>query len=77
LVWPSVEDTHPRMMLLIPKVKPTNKKMPTIRAGIFSVATASTKPTMTMHLQVVICHVRSLKCPELCAIATAMIAAKR
>lgn len=44
---------------------------------MFSVETAMMKPTMTMHLQMVMCSVRSFQRPDVHAMAIPMPAARR
>ena len=75
IVWPSVADTQPRIHELTAYTPIEKRKHATYRAAMFKVDAAMTKPVKATPMPAVICHVLSLKRPELMPYRGPMIAA--
>lgn len=64
-VWPHVDPTQPRIIILLTAYVPTaNTIMLKYRAPMLKVAQPSTKPMMATIFATVMCHVRSLDFTE-------------
>jgi hypothetical protein len=63
-VCPHVEPHHPRISELTPYVPMVKMTIAVYRPATLMGAEATRKPTTATHLEMVMCHVRSLNLPE-------------
>ena len=63
-VCPHTDAHQPRIRELTPQVPIVKTTTATYQPARFKVAKAATKPTVATDLEMVVCQVRSLKCPD-------------